>query len=326
MAPPKLNLPAPANALFERTYRVLEELVWPITPNRTAGRLGGDTTLAARWQHRRSTDIDIAVPVGTGLGRYDPQRDPRLIERMAALGATQANIRFRNFTFVFPDGKLDLVEMDPHLRVGHTWMDVDGLSMEVYDNAQILCGKLEGRGNMLPERDIFDIAVAGALDPAALSAAVNHLESDFRREIVHRIRAQAELYRVASGTVIDLVDPRWRPLLADGPGRAAEAIEAVVYTEVTVAYGERGILLQLGRSDGTTEAFAFRGGRGFLTSIGKLGLEPCFLDVLGAPEAVRGHVDARLALWRRVDRGAMLVDPPYRTRARAAEVPPSSDR
>ena len=325
MAPPKLNLPAPANALFERTHRVLDDLIWPITPNRTAGRLGGGTTLAARWQHRRSTDIDIAVPVGTGLGRYDPQRDPRLIERMAALGATHANVRFRSFTFVFPDGKLDLVEMDPHLRVGHARMEVDGLSMEVFDNAQILCGKLEGRGNMLPERDIFDVAVAGALDPAALSAAVNHLEPDFRREIVHRIRAQAEQYRVTSGTVIDLVDPRWRPLFADGPERAAEAIEAVVYTEVTVAYGERGILLQLRRGDGTTEAFAFRDGHGFLTSIRELGLEPCFLDVLGSPEAVRGHVDARLALWQRGDRSAMLVDPPYRTRPRVAEVRQPSD-
>ena len=58
----------PAKAMFEDVYDVLDELIRPVSPGGTLGRLGGGTTLAARWRHRRSTDIDIAVPVGTGLG------------------------------------------------------------------------------------------------------------------------------------------------------------------------------------------------------------------------------------------------------------------
>ena len=308
----KLTLPSPANALFQSVHSALDELIRPVSPGGTIGRLGGGTTLAARWQHRRSTDIDITVPVGTGLGRYDPRRDNRLVERMAALGATHVDVRFRSFAFTFPNGKLDLVEMDPQLRVGHAWAEVDGGPMEVYDNAQILCGKLTGRGNVLPERDIFDIAVAAKLDAAALSTAVNHLDVDYRREIVHRIRAQADQYQSAAQTVLDLVDLQWGTLLTDAPAQAVAAIEAAAYTSVTVAYQERGIMLRLGRVNEPMKTMAFGAGDQFVKTILELGLEPCFLNVLGTVEAVEQHVDDQLNAWRRSYQNAAIVDPPYR--------------
>ena len=49
---------------------------------------------------------------------------------MAALGATQVDVRFRRFAFAFPNGKLDLTEMDPQLRAGHALAEVDGLPMQ----------------------------------------------------------------------------------------------------------------------------------------------------------------------------------------------------
>ena len=314
----KLTLPSPANALFQSVHGVLDELIRPVSPGGTKGRLGGGTTLAARWQHRRSADIDIAVLVGTGLGRYDPHRDGRLVERMAGLGATHVDVRFRRFAFTFPNGKVDLVEVEPQLRVGHSLAEVDGVPMEVYDNAQILCGKLEGRGNALPERDIFDIAVAAKLDAIALSAAVNQLDVDYRREIVHRIRAQADQYRSAAQTVLALADSRWRPLLSDAPAQAAAAIEAAAYTSVTVAYDEHGIVLRLGRANESVRTTASSGGE-FVRVILELGLEPCFLNVLGNIEAVEQHVDEQLDEWRRSNAGTAIVDPPYR-------VPVSSSR
>ena len=307
----RLTLPSPANALFGRVHGVLDELIRPVSPSASAGRLGGGTTLAARWSHRRSTDIDIAVPVGTGLGRYDPSRDRRLVERMAALGATHVAMRFRRFTFTFPNGKLDLVEMEPQLRVGHAEANVDGVPMEVCSNAQILCGKLEGRGNVLPERDIFDIAVAAEADRQALSAAVNHLDVDYRREIVHRIRAQAEQYRHTVRTVIDPIDPRWRFLFAEAPTVAATAIEAAAFSTVAVAYGECGVALRLHCADGSS-AFVFKTAEAFVDALPALGLEPCFLNVLGTMEAVAGHAQRQLDAWRRSGQSAPTADPPYR--------------
>ena len=311
----KLTLPEPARELFQEVYGVLDDLIRPLSPGGTAGRLGGGTTLAARWQHRRSTDIDITVPVGTGLGRYDPNRDPRLVERMASVGATHVDVRPRSFAFAFPKGRLDLVEMDPQLRVGHTPAQVDGLPMEVYANAQILCGKLAGRGNVLPERDIFDFAVAAELDVEALSAAVNHLDADYRREIVHRIRAQAAQYRHTAQTVIDPMHPQWQALIADAPEIASAAIDAVAYAVVTVGYGESGIELRLTRaSDQTAQTLAFPAADAFVKALPELGLEPCFLNVLGTACALQRHLDAQLDEWRRGDRLEPIVDPPYRVR------------
>ena len=315
----KLRLPSPANALFQSVRGVLEELIRPVSPGGTPGRLGGGTTLAARWRHRRSTDIDIAVPVGTGLGRYDPQRDDRLVERMAALGATHVDVRFRSFNFSFPNGKLDLVEMAPLFQVGHAWAEVEGAPMEVLSNAQILTGKLEGRGNVLPERDIFDIAVAAKLDAAALSAAVNHLDLDYRREIVHRIRAQADQYRNTAKTVLDPLDAQWQPLLENAPAQAADAIEAVAYTSIRVSYGEQGIMLRLGRASECARTLALSAGDEFVKTILQLGLAPCFLNALGTIEAVQHHVDGQLEAWRRSRQSAAIVEPPYRAARPAGE-------
>ena len=309
----KLTLPTPANALFQDVYGALDELIRPVSPGGTAGRLGGGTTLAARWRHRRSTDVDVAVPVGTGLGRYDPSRDPRLVERMAGLGATHVDVRFRQFTFTFPNGKLDLVEMDPQIRLGHLSAEVDGVPMEVYANAQILCGKLAGRGNVLPKRDIFDFAVAAQLDEDALSAAVNHLDANYRREIVHRIRTQADQYRRNAQTVIDPMHSRWRSLFTEAPAQAAAAIEAVAFETVAVAYGGDGITLRLARAnDEAAKTLLFQTADALTSALPELGLEPCFLNVLGTPEAVARHVEAQLAAWRRSSRRAAILDPPYR--------------
>ena len=309
----KLTLPSPAKALFQSVYGVLGELIRPVSPGGTMGRLGGGTALAARWRHRRSTDLDITVPVGTGLGRYDPGRDRRLVERMAAAGATHVHVRPRSFTFTFGDGKLDLVEMDPQFRVGHARADVDGVPMDVYANAQILCGKLHGRGNVLPERDIFDIAVAAELDAPALAAAVNHLDVDYRREIVHRIRAQADRYRSTARTVLDPLDSRWATLLADAPAKAAAAIEDATYSSVAVEYGEPGIMLRLGHAHRATKTLRFSAGDDLAEALPALGLEPCFLDVLGTIKAVERHANEQLGVWRRSGRGRAIVDAPYRS-------------
>ncbi len=314
----QLRLPPPAKDLFRQVYGALDELIRPVSPAGTPGRLGGATTLAARWRHRRSTDIDITVPIGTGLGRYDPNRDPQLVERMVDLGATHVDVRFRSFKFAFPNGKLDLTEMDPEIRVGHMEALVDGRPIEVYSNAQILCGKLAGRGNMLPERDIFDFAVAAALDVDALSAAVNHLDADYRREIVHRIRARADQYRHSVRTVIDPTDTRWNSLLDDAPAVASAAIDAAAFDTVTVAYGDGAITLHLARPNDET-ALVFHAVDAFVKALPELGLEPCFLNVLGTADALERHLHRQLDAWRRGNQLAPILDPPYRAPRRAGQ-------
>ena len=51
-----LAVPPPADAILERLGPPLLKLF-----DRDDVRIGGGTALAARWQHRRSTDIDLCV-------------------------------------------------------------------------------------------------------------------------------------------------------------------------------------------------------------------------------------------------------------------------
>ena len=173
-----LHLPPPADELFETVYGALYDFLRPITPGNVVGRLGGGTALAAQWGHRRSTDIDITVPEGTGLNVYEPGRNEALIGRMEQLGAVRVSVRYRTLIFQFPHGKLDIVEQEMPIRRGQRPVDVDGKQMLVHSNGQILSGKLVGRGNMNVARDVFDIAVAVREDADALQAAINHMERD----------------------------------------------------------------------------------------------------------------------------------------------------
>lgn len=294
-----LELPSPASELLDAVHEALVDLILPIAPGNTPGRLGGGTTLAARWRHRNSTDIDVTVPEGTGLGRYHPDRDTTLIDRMEAAGATRVDLRFRAFIFTFPDGKIDLVEMDPRPGAGHGKAVVDGKIIDVCSNAQILAGKLFGRGSALPERDVFDLAVAAEVDPFALRVAANYLDPDSRREVVHRIRAQADLYRKNAPHMIMAPAPEWRSLIADAPERAATAVEGAAYAHVSLEYDNQGIHLVLGATRTTPEQrIRFGSGESFADGIPELGLEPCFLQNLGTREGIVRHTDEKLRIWR----------------------------
>ena len=188
------------------------------------GRLGGGTALAAQWRHRRSTDIDITVPEGTGLNVYEPGRDDALITRMEQLGAVRVSARYRTLIFRFPHGKLDIVEQEMPIRQGQRPADVGGKQILVHSNAQTLSGKLVGRGNRNVARNVFDIAVAERNDPDALQAAINHIEAGYREDVAYRISAYGDIFRKeATEGVLD-VAPQWRPLLSTAPEVAAQAI------------------------------------------------------------------------------------------------------
>ena len=102
-------------------------------------------------------------------------------------------------------------------------------------------------------------------------------------------------------------------LLADAPLLAAEAIEAVAYETVRVAYGDGGIALRLDRGDATpARTLRFETPAEFVKNLPELGLEPCFLNVLGTAEALERHAAEQLAAWRSGDGRDAIADPPYR--------------
>ena len=57
-----LHLPEPASTLLQTTFETIDTALAGILPDRRKWRLGGGTVLAARWAHRKSTDVDIFLP------------------------------------------------------------------------------------------------------------------------------------------------------------------------------------------------------------------------------------------------------------------------
>lgn len=291
-----LSLPSPADELFETVYGALHDLIRPITPGSVVGRLGGGTALAAQWRHRRSTDIAITVPEGTGLNLYEPGRDDALIERMERLGAVRVSACYRTLIFEFPEGKLDIVEQEMPIRRGQRPVLVDGKPMEVHSNAQILAGKLVGRGNLNVARDVFDVAVAARKDPEALQAAINHMERGYREDVAYRIEAYAPLYyRQEAADSLLAVAPEWLALLSDAPGIAAQAISDMAYSSIELDYLGEGVALMLHTFSDKRKVLRFSSAEALADAIVELGLEPHFMAVYGRPERLIESVNRDMA-------------------------------
>ncbi len=130
-------------------------------------RLGGGTTLAARWRHRDSVDIDLTVSRGVSL--YSMGADfEQAMERLG--GKVEFSVGRRKIDFGI--GQVDLAQLDPCPARGQRTAVVDGEPFTVLSTAQILHGKLE-RATRSPVRDVFDVIKVSRLDAQALAVALN---------------------------------------------------------------------------------------------------------------------------------------------------------
>ena len=175
-------------------FEALDDALAEIVPEGQRWRLGGGTLLAARWAHRKSTDVDIFLPENSGIAALDPRWNPRFTNGMSALGASRIEVQDRSLKFSFPMGRIEITQLGPTPNLPPELAVVEGREIAAYSNGQILTGKLYGRGKRLPPRDLFDIAGARHEDPSALRTAVNFLDANLYAEIIHSIRMDAETY------------------------------------------------------------------------------------------------------------------------------------
>ena len=165
----ELTLTTTGGRLWDLVHRPVAESLAQLD-NGYEFRVGGGTTLAARWKHRDSFDIDLAVSSDANLRDLRDPANP-FQDTMRALGGNPQYVG-RQWRVGFPAGELDLGELDPSPPGSERRALVNGTPALVLSNAQILQGKLD-RADKNPVRDVFDFIKAAELDPQALATAVN---------------------------------------------------------------------------------------------------------------------------------------------------------
>ena len=157
----RLKLPEPAAGLWKRIRTTVHELGSRRPGDRIEPHIGGGTTLAARWGHRASTDIDVTLPGDPSLGDLTRDDEHNLARR---IGGEAEIENIDEIKIRCSDGVLHLARLRPSARGAEERTIADGKVETVLSNSQILRGKLR-RAMTSPVRDVFDVMCAAKADP-----------------------------------------------------------------------------------------------------------------------------------------------------------------
>ena len=238
-----MTLPEPARRIWQNARDVLHDFFHrPGEPDRGIV-LSGGTILAARLEHRSSTDIDVKLTSDNAL--RDIMRDPQALARLdeALRNTGLERVRQRpplQIVYSGHAGELDLFEgiLAPPENVH--WATIDGTPVAVASNRQIMTGKLVGRGARAPVRDIVDIAVSARVDREACESALNATPYDVLATLptVWKAREAEFVYAIEADEI--RLDPRWNHLRADPVRYAVRAIYDLAWRRVELTLNEHG--------------------------------------------------------------------------------------
>ena len=298
MPAPTLDLNEPARSLFAQTAALLEKRLPPILPPGTSWCIGGGTVLAAQWQHRLSTDIDIFLPGHAGIAAISPQWNPAFVHEMEALGATRVDVQAKGLKFTLPSGRVEITALDPTPPLKPHSVRIDGHEVNVLPNACILAGKLTGRGMRMPARDVFDVCAASELDPFALRCAVNQMPAQMRSEVAARLlEGERNYLEDAPREILDPA-PQWSHLLSDGSRRAAEIMDSFAYSRVDLSYVGGVAFVRVETNLGEDLSWDFQYPQELLAGLYEAGLEEWVLANYGTTDAFVEKAEGEFASSR----------------------------
>ena len=227
----RLLLSGPARSAWRTVAPVLSGHLGAPTTERCPWLLSGGTLLAARWSwHRESTDLDIVVtdeaslslwPMADRTGKLR-QLDDNLASEGWALDPDRTSTWQRGYHHPDTGQALDLFgdELRPSMHPERTLLDTT--MIYTAQSAQVLYGKLHGRGHRAPVRDLYDLAFASRCDRRALRTAVRHLEAaTLTRNLGVQLQGCEQYREDATTALVNPVDSR---LAADPAPAAAIAL------------------------------------------------------------------------------------------------------
>lgn len=238
-----LRLPEPAGTLWRRCRSVIEACFGNDTRDDGGFVLTGGTILAARFDHRTSTDIDVLITSCDSLTDYfrGGRRHQQLTDALRHIGLTHHEPRPpHQLTFVHPAQQLDLFASQPFPHEPPRHAAIDGHQAAVASTHQILSGKLRGRALRAPVRDLIDLSVSAERDPHACERAINSINATILGplpSIWERARAN---YQSEARDDRVIVQPDWKEIQADPALHAVNAIRAFVWRQIDVMYTPHG--------------------------------------------------------------------------------------
>lgn len=214
----EFSIPPPANEIMERMAPVILQLC----PGEKFV-LGGGTALAARWQHRRSTDIDLFMEASDFQALYG-QLETSLDKATDLLTWHDGPGWCRGS---FAEGEFSMATTPPLLKrdrgevrdVIGKW----GITLEYPD--EILAKKLRlriyGNGEFVI-RDCYDLVTAAEEYPDVFKQALDVLTERQRIEIANELRTRKTVDMLGGRTLDKPHNPEW---ITDLPLRTAVLVE-----------------------------------------------------------------------------------------------------
>ena len=234
-----LTLPKQVGEFWEMIRPRLREACAEIMTPNERWRFGGGTILAARWGHRRSTDIDLALErraEGSEIRFWIDPEENTFKRVMGELGATKFTLRPNGISADFRNGNIDILETNIHPAGAERDARVNGRIETVQSNAQILVGKIAGRGLYSPTRDLFDIAVAGKIDPGSVQTAVNGFRGRSINELLGYWTSESEKHKAGADKALIDIPKEHKEFAADPAGSAARSAAGNRYRRINIRW------------------------------------------------------------------------------------------
>jgi hypothetical protein len=172
--------------------------------------LGGGTALMLRYQHRRSRDIDLFLRDP----QYLPALSPRLNDTTARL--TDQYVEASHYLkLAFPEGEIVFIVAPALSDAPTATLAFEGTTLAMEAPVEIAAKKVFYRAAELKARDLFDLAVVLAGDPAA-GGVLARLAAAKATQLVRRYPIVEREYTRRAAAEIDVL-PAGRPMLADAP-------------------------------------------------------------------------------------------------------------
>ena len=157
--------------------------------------LGGGTVLAARWQHRVSTDIDLFTDLARYQGAIVSRRESvaeALRGLVGAAGEGTVEVERGWLRVQFAEAPVALMTI-PRPTIQDPYdQRVQGAGVPTESTAEILARKVQSRIldlGVFTARDLYDILVAADRDPAALRRVLASITAGERAAIASELRA-----------------------------------------------------------------------------------------------------------------------------------------